>query len=287
MVFKDYYKILGLDSNKVTLDEIKVAYREQAKKYHPDKNVGNNEIEEIFKDINEAYRVLSNEKSRRKYDFQWHRYANKQSSTSTKEEKKSLKEIIKDIFFGGTTTKKVKNKKVPQYGEDVVTEIEVTIDEAFYGTSKKVKLRTVEGKETAFTVRIPAGVQRGDKIRIVGQGKPGKNGGKNGDLMVIVSIKDGRKIKLDGTDLVAELPLKVWEAALGTTKHMEIFGEDISIIVPEKTSSNTGIVIRGKGYKDGKGTRGNLRISTQIEMPEEFDDATRKLYEKLKQLEMK
>ena len=101
MVFKDYYKILGLESNKVTSDEIKIAYREMAKKYHPDMNVGSSQAEEIFKDVNEAYKTLSNSKLRRKYDFTWNRYFGKASRSSEKRKKKSLKEILLDILFLG------------------------------------------------------------------------------------------------------------------------------------------------------------------------------------------
>ena len=120
MIFKDYYKILGLESNKVTLEEIKLAYREKAKKYHPDINVGNAGTEEIFKDINEAYKTLSNDKLRRKYDFNWNRYIGKRKtaeSTSQNKRKKTFKEILFDIFFGGVfTPAKKKEKLVPEYG---------------------------------------------------------------------------------------------------------------------------------------------------------------------------
>ena len=85
MVFKDYYKVLGFDTNKVTIDEIKNAYREMAKKYHPDRNVGDSSSEEIFKEINEAYKVLSTPKIRRKYDFNWNRYFGKKKTETHKE----------------------------------------------------------------------------------------------------------------------------------------------------------------------------------------------------------
>jgi DnaJ-class molecular chaperone len=166
MVFKDYYKILGLDSNKVTEDEIKTAYREKAKKYHPDMNVGNVDYEEVFKDINEAYRILGNDRTKRKYDFQWKRYASKESKPTTKDEKKSLKDNLIGIFLGeeGKTVKE-RSKLAPKYGEDIITRIDVSIEEAFFGVNKKLQLKNIDGKDTSTDIRIPAGIQNGEQIR--------------------------------------------------------------------------------------------------------------------------
>jgi curved DNA-binding protein len=283
MVFKDYYKILGLDSNKVTEDEIKTAYREKAKKYHPDMNVGNVDYEEVFKDINEAYRILGNDRTKRKYDFQWKRYASKESKPTTKDEKKSLKDNLIGIFLGeeGKTVKE-RSKLAHKYGEDIITRIDVSIEEAFFGVNKKLQLKNIDGKDTSTDIRIPAGIQNGEQIRLVGHGKPGKNGGKNGDLVVVIRIKDSRNLHLERTNLATMLPLKVWEAALGTTKTIEILNERISIIIPEKTNSNQNIIIKGKGYKAGEGKRGDLRVITQIVFDNKMDEKNKKLYMELK-----
>lgn len=283
MVFKDYYKILGLDSNKVTEDEIKTAYREKAKKYHPDMNVGNVDYEEVFKDINEAYRILGNDRTKRKYDFQWKRYASKESKPTTKDEKKSLKDNLIGIFLGeeGKTVKE-RSKLAPKYGEDIITRIDVSIEEAFFGVNKKLQLKNIDGKDTSTDIRIPAGIQNGEQIRLVGHGKPGKNGGKNGDLVVVIRIKDSRNLHLERNNLATMLPLKVWEAALGTTKTIEILNERISIIIPEKTNSNQNIIIKGKGYKAGEGKRGDLRVITQIVFDNKMDEKNKKLYMELK-----
>lgn len=283
MIFKDYYKILGFDTNKVTIEEIKIAYREKAKKYHPDMNVGTNESEEIFKDINEAYRTLSNEKLRKKYDFSWYRYVvlRKKKQKKTKQ-KRTVKELLADIFLGGIRKKTEKPQKKPQYGENIVTQIDVSIEEAYYGTNKRLKLRTVNGKESSFGIKVPAGIQNHDRLRIAGQGKPGKDGGRNGDLFVYVNIKNSKKIKLDGDDLIYELPLKVWESALGTNKTIEVLGENIQIAVPKLTSSGKRLVIKGKGYKDGKGSRGNLIVITKIILPTSISEEQKNIYIALK-----
>ena len=283
MIFKDYYKILGLESNKVSLDEIKIAYREKAKKFHPDINVGNSEAEVIFKDINEAYRTLSDSNQRRKYDFKWNKYIGSRKKKENKQ-KKTFKEMFLDILFGGISRQKSENKAIPQYGEDIDTQINVSIKEAFFGVNKKIKLRTVDGKETSFSVKVPAGVKSNDKLKIVGQGKKGKNGGKNGDLLVRVNITDDKKFKLIGTDIYTELSIAVWEAALGAKKKIELFGEEINIVIPKCCNSGEKLTIKEKGYKDGKGKRGNLNIITKIVFPKELSKEQEKLYINLKEL---
>ena len=283
MVFKDYYKILGFDTNKVTTDEIKNAYREQAKKYHPDINANDSKSEEIFKDINEAYRTLSSEKLRRRYDFSWHRYVGRRKKQKTRE-KKSLKEILINIFFGNIPKKKKKEIIIPKYGENIVTEIQVSLEEAFFGITKRLRLKNVKGKETTFNIKVPAGVQNGDKIRILGQGKPGKNGGKNGDLLVFIRIKESRKIRLVGTDLVYEMPLNTWEAALGTTKNIQVFKENIKVIVPSLISSGDKLIINDKGYRNSNGSRGKLIIIAKLILPKKMNNEEKELYKKIKQI---
>ena len=155
MIFKNYYKILGLENSRVSPEEIKIAYREQAKKYHPDVNGGNSRIEERFKDINEAYRVLSNSSTKRKYDRMWNKHVGSKIKQDYEESKRSKDSVFSDFFnmFFGTTeeTEAVKpapktKKKNPIKGENVETEIDVGIEDAYYGTEKKISLRTVERK---------------------------------------------------------------------------------------------------------------------------------------------
>ena len=182
MKFKDYYKILGLETSKVTNHEIKVAYRDAAKKYHPDLNVGDRIAEEKIKDINEAYKILSNAATKKKYDRMWNSKIGKKRAREEKKETKkvSATEEVLNMFFGAqadksTVNKKaVKTKKIQVQGENIETEIEDTIEEAFYGNVKKISLRTVEGKMKTFEIKIPEGIRDGEKIRLIGQGKAGK-----------------------------------------------------------------------------------------------------------------
>ena len=293
MIFKDYYKILGLENNKATAEDIKVAYREQAKKYHPDVNVGNKDAEERFKDINEAYRVLSEIGSRRKYDRMWNNYIGKKK-VKYEESGRGKTSIFSDffnIFFGTIDNKKMeaktktsKNEKVPVKGENIDTEIGISIDEAFYGLNKKISLRTTSGTMKSFDVKIPAGIQNNEKIRLIGQGKSGENGGRNGDLFIKINIKDNPNFKLIGYDLYSNLLITPWEAALGTKAKIKSIDEDASVIVPKGTQSGELLRIQGKGYKDGKGGRGDLVAEVKIVIPKNMNEKEKSLFKELSQV---
>ena len=291
MSFKDYYNVLGLNSNKVTLDEIKFAYREQAKKYHPDMHAGDSVLEEKFKEINEAYRILSDPKSRKRYDRNWFIYTERKKRLQNKdrEVKKSFKEKIIDILFGMTISKDQTSKKVkePINGENIETEVDVNVVEAFNGVSKKLKLLAVDGKTKTFNLNIPEGVQDGDKIRFIGQGKPGKNNGDRGDLLVKVKITDTKEFKLVGADIYTEISISPWQAALGTKLNLQSIDGEISLVVPKGTESGEKFTIKGKGYKFGRGNRGNFYIITKIVVPKKLTEKQLELYNELKEIDEK
>lgn len=293
MIFKDYYKILGLENNKVSNEQIKTAYREQAKKYHPDVNVGNRNAEERFKDINEAYRVLSEVNAKRKYDRMWNNYIGKKKAKieESKREKTSLFSDFFNIFFGNLDNKRVEAKittsktgKTPIKGENIDTEINISIDDAFYGLDKKISLRTVNGTMKSFDVKIPAGIQNNERIRLIGQGKKGENGGKNGDLFIKININDDARFKLVGYDLYSKLPITPWEAALGTKANIPSIDDESTIIVPRGTQTGELIRIPGKGYKNGKGSRGDLVAEVKIVIPKEISENETELYKNLSQI---
>ena len=291
MSFKDYYSILGLNSNKVTLDEIKLAYREKAKKYHPDINAGDNSSEDKFKEINEAYRVLSDSKARKRYDRSWFIYTERKKRLQNKERevKKSFKEKLIDILFGMNLPKKETEKKAnePIIGENIETEVEVNILEAFNGASKKLKLLAVDGKNKTFNLNIPAGVQNGDKIRFVGQGKIGKNNGQRGDLLVKVKIVNTKDFRLVGVDIYKEVSITPWQAALGTKLKIEAIDGEISLVIPKGTESGERFTIKERGYKFGRGNRGNFVIVTKIVVPKKLTEKQEKIYNELKALDAK
>ena len=289
MIFKDYYKILGLETNKVSMSQIKSAYREQAKKYHPDVNIANQKYEERFKDINEAYRVLSDNSSKRKYDRMWNRNIGKKNATY-EESKRSSDSLFSDffnMFFGTLEEKEVikgKAKNAPSKGEKVETEIDISIEDAFRGKQQTIGVRTVEGKLKKFKVEVPPGIHNNEKIRIIGQGKEGKNGGKNGDLFIRVKIKNDEKFELDGYDLKSNLYLTPWEAALSTKVTIHGINEDVTVFVPAGIQSGEKIEIENRGYKDGKGGRGKLILDTKIMIPKELKSEELKLFKRLNEL---
>ena len=271
MIFKDYYKILGLESCKVTNEEIRVAYREQAKKYHPDVIGRDNFSEERFKDINEAYKVLSNITTRKKYDRMWNMHVGRRKiNLDDKKKKASFSGDIMNMFFGvgemSLTSKKVTKAIEPIRGEDVETQIDVSIYEAFFGMEKKISLRTINGKMKTFTVKIPAGI---------------RNGGKNGDLFVKINLKDDKKFKIMGNNIYTNIYLTPWEAALGAKIDISAIDENISLLVPQGIESGEKITIPNKGYKDGQGGRGELVAEVKIMIPKHLSSTEKELFSKL------
>ena len=291
MIFKDYYKILGLPNSNVTTEQIKQAYREQAKKYHPDINTTSNFSEERFKDINEAYKTLSNTSTRRKYDKMWNsRIGKKQKNRGqAKKEKKSAFAEFFQMFFGEIKNNKAKSEdinggKAPIKGENIETEISVSIFDAFYGVEKKLALRAVNGKMREFNIKIPAGIRNEEKIRLMGQGKPGENGGKAGDLLVRIHIENDKKFTLNGVDLIKNLYVTPWEAALGTKLNISSIDEEILLYIPQGTQCGESLKLKEKGYLDGKGGRGDLIINIQIMNPTDITEEEKKLFEQLKKI---
>ena len=288
MVFKDYYKLLELKTNRVSSEEIKNAYRLAVKKNHPDLNITDKLSEEKIKDINEAYRILSNPAAKRKYDRIWTRNNVAKKQKQYKEENKKTNSAFGEffnMFFGNVENVKEKTtakaEKIPIKGENIETSIDVDIEEVFYGLDKKISLRTVDGKMKVFTVSIPAGLHNGEKIRLIGQGKEGINGGKNGDLFIKVNIKDNEKFSLKGNNLYTNLYLTPWEAALGTRTTIYSIDEGTVVYIPEGIETGEVLRISGKGYKDGKGSRGDLIAKVNIMVPKELSKEEKKLFEKL------
>lgn len=282
MVFKNYYKILDLETSHVSIEEIKVAYRQAAKKYHPDLNVGDKLAEEKIKDINEAYKTLSVPASKRKYDRIWNSRFGKNQKAFTK---KGEKGIIRNLFLGNlekdieTTVKKVASK-----GENIETQIDITIQEAYQGMEKTISLRTAEGKMKKMTVTIPQGIRNGEKIRLIGQGKEGENGGKNGDLIIKINIEDSGNFKLKGCDLYTDLLLTPWEAALGAKVNVASLNDETKIYIPQGIQNGERIKIPGKGYKDGNGVQGDLIAEIKVVVPKQLSEQEKTMFEKLNEI---
>ena len=292
MIFKDYYKILGLESPKATIDDIKTAYREQAKKYHPDVNVGNKNAEERFKDINEAYKTLTNQATKRKYDRMWNAHIGrrKNKAKQNKEQKTTRQELL-SVLFGLNTKKEEKDsenskrkQKTPQQGENLETEIQISVIEGFFGLTKSISLRTVEGKMKTFKVTIPAGIRNGEKIKLMGQGRPGKNGGKNGDLLIKINMSEDKEYKLVGSDIYTTVNICPWEAVLGTKINVNAIDETIGVFIPQGIQTDEEIQIPDKGYRDSKGGRGKFIIRVRIMISKNISEKEKELYKEIKKI---
>ena len=287
MIFKDYYKILSLETNRVSSEQIKNAYRLAAKKYHPDVNVQDRLSEEKIKDVNEAYRVLSNPSTKRKYDRMWTSNVGKKKYEEASRSTGSVFSDFFNMFFGANQNEKTiapKSKKMPINGENIETSIDVGLEESFYGQEKKISLRTVDGKMKVFTITIPAGIRNGEKIRLLRQGKEGANGGKNGDLFIKVNVTNNKKFRLKGNDLYTDLYLTPWEAALGTKAQVSSIDEPTQVYIPEGIQTGELIRIPGKGYKDGKGGRGDLVAEIKVMVPKKLSSEERNLFENLNKI---
>lgn len=283
MIFKNYYKILDLETSHVSIDEIKDAYRAAAKKYHPDLNVGDELAEERIKDINEAYKVLSVPSTKRKYDRTWNsRFGKNEKALSGKGEKGTILTMFLGNIEGEKETQ-TQSKKIAK-GENIETEINISVQEAFYGMEKMISLRMAEGKIKNIVVTIPQGIGNGEKIRLIGQGKPGENGGKNGDLLIKIKIEDSKTFRLKGNDLYTDLLLTPWEAALGVKTKVASMDDETQIYIPQGIQTGERIKIPGKGYKDSHGVKGDLIAEIKVVVPKQLTKQEKEIYKKLKEI---
>ena len=285
MVFKDYYEILGLESNRVSDTQIKNAYREYVKKYHPDLNSGNKQYEERFKDVSEAYNTLSNPISKRKYDRSWIRNKAKMGYSYEKDNEypDTFIHEVSRVLFGKDIFKIKRVNHQAVRGDDIYTEVSITINEAFKGVHKKIALKDLNSQTQTYTVSIPAGIQNGGKIKLSHLGKEGKNGGKRGDLIIKINIKDSSKYSLSGTKLKSYLDITPWEACLSSNVVFEGIDKNINIYVPAGTQSGESIKVPNNGYYKKDGTRDDLVLETRIRVPKKMSESEKELFIKLSQ----
>ena len=285
MKYKNYYKILELKSDRVSDEEIKNAYRRLAKKYHPDINPGDEVASEKFKLVNEAYQVLGNEVSKKKYDRIHNIYRVKDTIEDTKEKINfdGMSDMIGMVFGKKEQSNfENKNKSIPITGEDLESKIDITLEEAFFGTEKKLAFRTVTGDIKNISVKIPKGIRTGEKVRLAKQGKPGKNGGEPGDLYIKIEIMKNDFFEVKGFDLCMNLKLSPWEAALGTEVKIENIDSSILVNVPAGTESGEILRIANSGFwNTSTYGRGDLLLNIQIIVPKELTDTEKLLFEKL------
>lgn len=312
MKFKDYYKILGVDK-KSTQDEIKKAYRKLAKKYHPDTNPGDKASEEKFKEANEAYEVLGDEEKRKKYDqfgnegqfyngadFDPSQYGfgnNVRYEYSTGGNS-DFSDFF-NMFFGGGDPfgsfgsdgifghKRGRGSRFTRStqlsGEDREAVLEISLEDGFSGAERMFSIRGAN-KEKTISLKIPAGIKPGEKIKLAGQGGPGVNGGRNGDLYLRVEFKRDSSYELEGLNIESPIELYPWETALGSEVTVTTLDGRISVKIPAGIKTGNRIRVPGKGYKDKKGSRGDLFLRVKLVNPDKMNKEQMELYKKLKEI---
>ena len=239
------------------------------------------------KTYGEAYNTLANPRQRRKYDRLWYYYIGRKNKQNKDYRNAKTKDFM-GLFFGERKAKEPKEEKKsknePERGEDINTEITATIIEAYFGATKEITFRTIDGGSKKINVKIPSGIRNEEKIRVIGQGKNGKNGGKNGDLFIKIKIKNSKSLKLDGIDIYTDLLITPWESALGAKVTIQGIDEEHTIDIPRGIQSGEQITIKEKGYRDGKGGRGNLIAQVKIMMPTQASREEIEIFKKLKEI---
>jgi len=296
MAYRDYYRILGVPQT-ANEQEIKTAYRKLARQLHPDLNPGDKKSEERFKEVNEAYEILSDKDKRSQYDL-YGRWQNSSGGGRSPTEGfgggmpgasdfdfsnfGNFEEFI-DFLLGNRRGPEPPGRPSgPTKGESVEMSAELTLEESFQGTRKRY--RTNANK--VIEVNFPAGVQTGSKIRVSGEGRDGGQGGPAGDLILVVKLAPHPYYTIEGEDLLLELPLTPAEAVLGTEVEVPTLEGKVRLKIPKGTTAGRTLRLGGKGLKRSKGTgRGDQLIKIRIEVPARPSEAERELYEKLLKIE--
>ncbi len=310
----DYYKILGVDKS-ATVDDIKKAYRKLALKYHPDRNPGNKDAEEQFKNISEAYAVLSDPEKRQEYDNFGSQAFSQRFSQEDIFRNADLGDILRDLgfggfggggefsrIFGGRGGRRSSSfddssggefsdffgtgrgyNHMPRRGSDLEYTLTISLNEAYSGTEKRITLKKGDTSEE-INIKIPQGISSGQKLRLTGKGIPGIDGGPSGDLYIVVMIAHDKTFTREGNDISITKQITFSNAALGTTIDVEtIGGETKRLKIPAGTQSNTKIRMKGYGMPNFKKSgKGDQYVRITISVPKKL---TKKQADLIKKLE--
>ncbi|MBD8873935.1 DnaJ C-terminal domain-containing protein [Rhodanobacter sp. DHB23] len=285
METKDYYEILGVKPG-ASEAEIKTAYRKLARKYHPDKNKEAG-AEEKFKEANEAQEVLLDPEKRRTYD-QWRaggyrggeqfRPGAGQGQPFDFGGEGDFSDFFENLF-GNRGAGAQRGQPRARRGQDVQAKVTVDLQTAFDGGRTRVSLHDGRGEERVLEVKIPAGIQPGQSIRLAGQGHPGHGGGPNGDLLLEIGIRDNPRFKLDGRDVLHVLPISPWEAALGATVPVPTLAGTVELRIPAGSQSGRKLRLKGRGMPGAQ--PGDQFVELSIRAPAVGNDKQRAAYEAL------
>jgi curved DNA-binding protein len=299
---KDFYALLGV-SRDASQDEIQRAYRKLARQYHPDVN-SDPAAEERFKDVSEAYDVLSDPQTRRRYDAFGPDFRQVPPDVDPDAFRRARAtagagagraagggpggfgfrpgdvDIDLEDLFGGLFGGRPGRGWGPIRGADQEAELPLTVEEAYRGGRRPVTLTGRDGSRT-FDVNVPAGVTDGQRIRLAGQGGQGSDGAPAGDLYLVVRIAPHPTYRVRGRDIYTELRLAPWEAALGTSVAIGTPGGEAKVKVPAGTSSGRRLRLRGRGLPNPGGQPGDLFAEARIMVPAPLSDSERQLFTQL------
>lgn len=315
--FRDYYETLGV-AKTATDDEIKSAFRKLARKFHPDvaKPKDKATAEEKFKQINEAYEVLSDAEKRKKYDelgANWNQPGGFQPPPGWGRQQPAGGGFYRqgggdnggvefefggtgfsdffEAFFGGGRGQSAfgggmgRRAATAERGSDVEADIMVTLEEALHGSTRTVSLRrSGSAKTETYQVKIPRGVHEGQRIRLAGQGEAGARGGKSGDLFLRVRLARHPDFSVEGSDLIHEVKIAPWQAVLGTALEVPTLEGKARMKLPPATQPGQRFRLRERGMYSSTGTRGDLYVVPQIQIPRKLTEKESKLWSELAEL---
>ena len=313
MEYKDYYKLLGV-SRTASKDEVSKAFKKLARKYHPDLNPNDAAAEARFKEINEAYEVLKDEKKRKLYDqfgADWEHGQNFQPPPGYGGAGRGgfsaggadFSDFFETIFGGGASGGGSFRggfqqsgfgggfQSRPRRGSDSEAVYELTLEEAYKGGAKSITLQEqVAGPDgiprmttKTLEVRVPAGVKDGQRIRLAGQGNPGLNGGEKGDLYLRIKLAPHPRFKVNDNDVILDLPLAPWEAVLGVSLRVPTLDGAVEMKIPPGIGSGKKLRVKGKGL-GGAAKRGDQYVRIMVQVPDLLSDEERSQWEELQDI---
>jgi|DewCreStandDraft_1066081.scaffolds.fasta_scaffold02209_3 DnaJ-class molecular chaperone len=295
---RDYYEILGVPRN-ATEKEIRQAYRRLARKYHPDVNPGDKEAEQKFKEIQEAYEVLSDPEKRAKYDRYGHAWRQAEQGFAgptpdfetpgmgfdfrTFAEEFDLGSLF-DRFFGGGGRAGRTTWAPPIRGQDIEQPVELSLEEAYHGTTRLIEVPSPTGARR-IEVRIPPGVTDGTRVRVAGEGGPGFAGGPRGDLYLVVSIRPHPLFERKGDDLYTEVAVPLYTAILGGEVPVQTLKGRVMLKIPPETQNGRVFRLAGLGMPRLHGSgHGDLYAKVRVVLPTNLTERERALFEELRRL---
>jgi curved DNA-binding protein len=304
----DYYELLGVKKDS-SPSEVKKAYRKLALKYHPDKNKGEKQAEAKFKEINEAYAVLSDPEKKKQYDLYGSADFHQRYSQEEIFRGFDLNDILRQFGFGGNAQSSQHRAGMgggngfasffsqgqpggcgggchpsPERGQDMTYQVTISLEEVLHGAERTITLRK-NGASQNVAVKIPKGIEAGKKLRLQGQGGASRHGGVPGDLYLKVDIASNNTFKRDGDDLLTEKLISFSEACLGTTLEVETLeNKKFMIKIAPGTSHDSRLRLKGHGLPIGPlGERGDLYVKIGVKVPKQLSREQQKIVEQLQE----